>query len=120
MSSCVKGRPRAPPPRVSSPFVLVACRSPILCSRTTNVPVSCWAAFHLGHQPRTSVGGGGRRQVSGLQEGSLPGVSPPEVAGGFIYQAPGIALLGLSWQETGVEGKGSERSSTPPATAAAP
>lgn len=59
-------------------------------------------------------------QVSGLQEGSLPGVSPPEVAGGFIYQAPGIVLLGLSWQETGVEGKGSERSSTPPATAAAP
>lgn len=73
MSSCVKGRPRAPPPRVSSPFVLVACRSPILCSRTTNVPVSCWAAFHLGHQPRTSVGGGGGDRSAGFRKDPFQG-----------------------------------------------
>lgn len=88
MSSCPR-QAQAPPPGVSSPFVLVAGGTPFPSLDLLPEQPVCLspAGLPLVSPAKDFCQGEGSRGISRLQEGSLPGVSRPGVAGGRLPSA---------------------------------
>lgn len=119
MSSCPR-QAQAPPPGVSSPFVLVAGGTPFPSLDLLPEQPVCLspAGLPLVSPAKDFCQGEGSRGISRLQEGSLPGVSRPGVAGGRLpsaspWHSPPGAQLATARNWGG--GGGSKRSHTPSA-----